>query len=153
MKTIISISIAILFSMPVYANKPVDKLAEPILKAIDSNDIDELAYIAFPEGSETREYFSDANLNELNQTLEVTLSETGKSYGHKLIYESNLEDTYILRYYLLKMKRQPMLLKLEFYKPNNKWKVQGMSLDDDLDDYIEKHAKNLFGYLSKNEMN
>jgi hypothetical protein len=87
---------------------------------------------------------------DLNGSVMMSLKEkmerltedfVGKYYGYELIVEKRLADSYVLRSYLVKYGRQPLRFTFQFYRPNNKWKLQNFQYDGDLDEEIEEAAK------------
>ena len=60
----------------------------------------------------------------------------GESLGYELIQESNINDIYVIKYFLFKFDRQPTLVKIEYYKPKENWRIHGFQVDMYFDDYI-----------------
>ena len=141
--------LVLLFSNQAFSESNVSKLEKPILSTINKGEISNLASLAFPKGKKNaRRYISDSDIEGLDITFRNTLSLLGDYYGYKLFHEAVIQDLYIIRYYILKYERQPILLKLEFYRPNDSWVINGMEFDTGLDNYMEDSAKSYIGNLS-----
>lgn len=65
----------------------------------------------------------------------------GDYYGWETITEKKIGENYKLVSYMVRYDRQPLRLTFIFYKPNDKWQVQNLQYDDNLDDELEEAAK------------
>ena len=65
----------------------------------------------------------------------------GEFYGYELLITKQLGESYSIYMFLVKYERQPMRFQFEFYKPKDKWIMQGFSYDYDLDEDLEAAAK------------
>ena len=139
-------------SCSVSASSDLDKLAQPILDAVSSGTTDKIASLVFPVGSPSRSYISSADLNQLDSQFKASFDTVGKSYGYSLYHEANIPGVYAIRYYVFRFERQPVLLKFEFYKPNEKWVVHGFEIDDELDTYMENSAQYRIGNLGARDI-
>ena len=148
-KLIILVSF-LLLSKNVFADGDIEKLVKPLLASISSGEVKNLASLAFPKIHTNRRYISDSDLEALDLKFYTSVSTLGDYYGYKLLHQATIQDLYVIQYYVLKYRRQPLLLKMEFYKPNDQWFVNGMELDDDLDVYMEDSAKENIGSNANN---
>ena len=57
----------------------------------------------------------------------------GQAVGSELVKEQNIGDSFIRYYYLHKFQKHSIYWKITFYKPENKWVVNGVSFKDNLD--------------------
>jgi len=65
----------------------------------------------------------------------------GDYYGYEMITEKKIGNNLKLISYILKYDRQPIRFTFVLYKPQDKWQVQNLNWDVDLDDEIEESAK------------
>ncbi|WP_435416611.1 hypothetical protein [Polaribacter aestuariivivens] len=65
----------------------------------------------------------------------------GDYYGYEMITEKSAGNNLKLISYMLKYDRQPVRFTFVLYKPNNKWQVQNLNWDLDIDDELEESAK------------
>ena len=139
-----------LFVFNSHANEEsdIDMLVKPILEAIQSGETKNIASLAFPVGSQNRNYISNADIKQLDSHFETSFNTVGKSYGYHLHHQANIPDIYVLRYYVFKFERQPGLIKIEAYKPKDTWRIYSIEIDDKLDDYIERSAVYHLGSMS-----
>lgn len=105
---------------------------------MQDGNIDKLAFIIFPEDSPSRDYFSKSDLTKLNIKYKKFLTRFDRFLGYHLYDEIEVPDVYVVRYYALKYHRQPALLKMRFYKPEDTWRIQGMGIDMSLYEHLEK---------------
>ncbi|WP_346837880.1 hypothetical protein [Microbulbifer sp. SAOS-129_SWC] len=125
----------------------LDNLAKPIISALERGEIHNLMSLVFPKDSPLRKYISESDLESTNSQFSAKLSQFGKLRGISLYYESKVEGVISIRYYLLQYERQPVLLKIESYNPKDAWRIQDITVDGDLDDYLEEAAKVKLGTL------
>ena len=64
----------------------------------------------------------------------------GEFCGYELLIEDQIGESYRIYVFMAKFDRQPMRFKFEFYKPRDKWTLQGFSYDYDLDEVLEESA-------------
>lgn len=64
----------------------------------------------------------------------------GDYYGYEIITEKNVGENLKLISYMLKYDRQPVRFTFVMYKPNEKWQVQNLKFDVDIDNEIEESA-------------
>lgn len=65
----------------------------------------------------------------------------GEYYGHQMITQKKIGEDFKLVSYILKYDRQPVRFTFVLYKPNNKWQLQNLNWDVDLDDEIVESAQ------------
>ncbi len=83
----------------------------------------------------------DAVINLKNQLEGLNVDYVGAYYGHELMFEKKLTDSFILLSYLVKYDRQPIRFTFQFYKPNDKWIIHSFKYDGNIEDEIEESAK------------
>ena len=132
----------VLMSFNTFSSDTISVLETPILNAINKGNITQLATAIFPEGSGMRKYFSLVDLQSLNKSFESTLNGLGDCQGFELLQESNINNIYIIRYFVFKFDRQPILVKFEYYKPNNDWRINGFKIDTDFDGRMAEGSMN-----------
>ena len=84
---------------------------------------------------------TDAITNLKNQLEGLNEDYVGKYYGHELIVEKKLAESYILLNYLVKFDRQPIRYTFLFYQPDDKWLIYSFQFDGGIDDEIVEVAK------------
>lgn len=62
------------------------------------------------------------------------------AFSTNIWMERNIGNNLKLISYMLRYDRQPMRFTFVLYKPKNKWQVQNLNWDVDLDDEIEESA-------------
>lgn len=87
---------------------------------------------------------SDQVINLKNQ-LKSAKGLVGKYRFHELIREEKVGARYAHLVYLVGFERQPLRFEIRVYKPEEKWRFQGVSFDADLTDHIEKLANMRIG--------
>lgn len=72
----------------------------------------------------------------------------GPYISHKKLAETKVVGMFVYQHYFVAYDRQPMSLKLKFYKAHNAWRLLGIQFDDDLCDTIAKQTDaNLYNEL------
>ncbi len=134
-----------------YAENTPEDLIDPIISLIEKSEYSNIASTAFPEGTSTREYLSNAEIGSLDSQFEIRLKSAGKLYGYTLYHQADVPGIYLIRYFILRFERQPLVLVIEMYKPDTEWKMQGLHIDGDLDEYLENSANNRMGELGNSD--
>jgi hypothetical protein len=65
----------------------------------------------------------------------------GDFHGYELLASDEVGNCYKIYIYVAKFDRQPIRIQFDFYKPEDKWIVQGFTYDYDLDDDFESVVK------------
>ena len=100
-------------------------------------------------------YFSDSVFARENQDLikqvkaklNVTLAQLGSYRGNEIIIRRHLLNRFVTIKYLALFDRQPLTFQFEFYKPVNKWQIQGFTFDANIDDLLDESIN--FGIIKK----
>ncbi|MCP4321142.1 MAG: hypothetical protein GY787_04700 [Alteromonadales bacterium] len=144
------LTIFLLSSSVVFANdlSDIDSLAKPIIKSIENNEVDSIVSKALSHPS-VADYISKSDMSETNKQFQNVLNSYGKFYSLKILHEQGVEDIYWSRWYIIRFERAPMLIKMEFYKPHNEWRINSIAIDADLDEYIEKSGKYNIGNIGE----
>lgn len=129
-------------------NAEIDDLAKPVMESISKGEVSKLATLALSSSS-VSDYISKADLGQADGQIKGYIDILGKFYSWSLLHEQGIEGTFISRWYLLKYQRQPALIQMEFYKADKKWEVHSISLDLEVDDYIETQGKNQIGKVGE----
>lgn len=58
----------------------------------------------------------------------------GQYYGYELIDKKSAGENFVVLTYVLRYDRQPIKFIFILYRPNQKWQIQNLKLDDRLDD-------------------
>ncbi|MEH6452588.1 MAG: hypothetical protein V7782_06035 [Psychromonas sp.] len=114
-----------------------EQLAQPIFDAIQSGKVDKIVSVGMAN-SEAAKYMSQADIDLSNSQYESYFKAFSKFYSYRLLHEQGIKGDFWSRWYLLKFDRQPVVLYLEFYKKDQSWSVQRISLKSDLDIQTEK---------------
>ncbi|AXO79408.1 hypothetical protein DZC78_03085 [Olleya aquimaris] len=84
---------------------------------------------------------TDAIIQLKSQIAGLNEDFVGKLYGHELMFEKKLADSYILLSYIVKYDRQPIRFTFQFYKPNDQWIIHSFKYDGNIGEEIEESAK------------
>lgn len=134
-------------SFSAYADKQIDKLTLPIMDSIHKGKVSNIFSMAFPEGSPSRRYFSDADIAKYDNQFENSFKALGKSSGYFEYLHSDIPDVLVLKYYVVKFDVEPAIIKLVVYKQDKEWRINSIQVDDELDDYLEESAQYRLGAL------
>lgn len=83
---------------------------------------------------------SDAVQNVKNQ-LNNLIGLVGTYRGHVKLQEKIVADRFVYLHYLVVYDRQPISFIFEYYKPAETWMVFSFSFHSDIDEWIEKSAR------------
>ena len=75
----------------------------------------------------------DGLANQINTQWSVVQQRFGKPTGMELIKEERLGKSFVRFYYLHKFENHAIYWRFTYYKPNNVWKINGITFKDDLD--------------------
>ncbi len=84
---------------------------------------------------------SDENIEGIKSQLKITLDQLGQYYGFESISKSSYGKNLELYTFLIRYDRQPLRFMFLFYNPNNSWRLQNFSYDDNLDAELEEANK------------
>jgi hypothetical protein len=127
-------------------NEKIDKLAAPILALFDKGELDNIVTTALSKSS-VADYLSKSDLQQTDSQFSGNFKIMGEFFGSDLLLQQGIEDVFITRWYLLRFKRQPVLLHMEFYKADKTWQVHSIQMDTSLDDYIENRGELVLGEI------
>jgi hypothetical protein len=74
-----------------------------------------------------------SQLNELERQL-------GSYHSHTRLAETKIDGMFVYQHYAVLYDRQPISVRLKFYKPRDTWRAFGVQFDPDLPDLIEKQT-------------
>jgi len=66
----------------------------------------------------------------------------GTCVSQTKLIESKVADMFVYQHYLVAFERQPISVRIQFYKPAGKWLAYSLQFDTKLPDLIEKQADN-----------
>jgi hypothetical protein len=75
----------------------------------------------------------DGLANQINTQWSVVQQRFGKPTGIELVSEERIGQSFVRYYFLHKFENHAIYWKFTYYKPNNEWKVNGITFQDDLD--------------------
>lgn len=130
----------------------IDSLVNPILTSIRKGETANLATLAFAKGK-ARNYIPKDAISSLDENFETVLRDIGKFHSSSLLIESEIENIYISRLYVLKCDREPLLLRIGFYKPSDSWQVQNITIGDPIADIVKEASEVAVGALSTGTKN
>lgn len=64
----------------------------------------------------------------------------GHYVSHTLLVESKVGDIYVYQHFFVAYERQPISVRVSYYKPGATWVCQSLQFDTDVDDAIQKNA-------------
>lgn len=70
-----------------------------------------------------------------------TIDVIGKYYGYELITKKQFSESFVLISYMVKYDRQPLRFTFKLYKPDNKWSLFSLNIDNELGAEIEEASK------------
>ncbi|MFN8430290.1 MAG: hypothetical protein U0V04_09945 [Spirosomataceae bacterium] len=71
----------------------------------------------------------DAIKNLQDQMATLTPDTFGNFYGHEVVKEKKLGESYMMYIVMARFDRQPIRFTFEFYKPSAKWVLHGLAFD------------------------
>jgi len=72
--------------------------------------------------------------------LSSTLKLIGEYTGHNLIKKKTVGEYLTLYTFMVRYDRQPMRFNMLFYKPQDTWRLQHFSFDDNIEDELQEPA-------------
>ena len=79
----------------------------------------------------------DSLANQINTQWVIVRQRFGNPSGMELIKEERIGKSFIRYYYLHKFDNHAIYWRFTYYKPENEWKVNGITYRDDLDFLFE----------------
>lgn len=76
---------------------------------------------------------SQQGIKSIKERLELSRKLLGNYYGSEIVDVYYAGDSYVKYIYSLKYERQPVKFIVVLYKPKDKWKVQNINFQDDID--------------------
>ncbi len=76
---------------------------------------------------------SQQGIKSIKERLELSRKLLGNYYGSEIVDIYYAGDSYVKYIYSLKYERQPVKFIVVLYKPKDKWKVQNINFQDDID--------------------
>lgn len=76
---------------------------------------------------------------QLRQTFTTSVSNLGNFEYKELVYTKEVGTRFVVLKYVIGMTKQPVMLRLNLYKPQDRWLVKGFNFDSD----FEKAFNNL----------
>lgn len=84
------------------------------------------------------------NIPGKSETLKAQIADLerqlGSYHSHTKLAESKVAGVFVYQHYFVAYERQPISLRLKFYKPRDTWRVFGVQFDADLTDLIQKET-------------
>ena len=115
------------------------EIVDKFFKIYSSGEIDSsIDFIASTNPWMERATDSLENLKSQLRSLENML---GDYYGYNLMAEKTLGNSLIGISYIAKFDRQPIRFIFLFYKAQDKWRIQKINFDMDLDDELAEFVK------------
>lgn len=76
---------------------------------------------------------SQPGIQSIKERLELSRKMLGNYSGYEIVNKYQAGESYVKYIYSLKYERQPVKLIVVLYKPKDKWKVQNINFQDDID--------------------
>lgn len=83
-----------------------------------------------------------AYIDNLKMQTKEFIAKIGQYYGYELIEKTAYSENYLLFNYMVRYDRQPIKISFILYKPNQKWQIQNLKIDEKLEDDLELMQKN-----------
>jgi hypothetical protein len=136
--------IPILLSISIFTyaddKSDIDQLANPVMELFKKGDFSKIASTALAKSS-VSDYISKSDMNQTDSQFDGSFKIMGKFYSYETLHEQGIEGIFIARWYVLKFKRQPVLLHMEFYKADQSWEVHSIKMVTEMDDFIEEQGQ------------
>src|SRR5580698_8762461 len=68
-------------------------------------------------------------------------SQLGSYHAHTRLAETKVAGMFVYQHYFVAYERQPISVRLKFYKARDTWRVYSVAFDTDLPELIEKQAE------------
>ena len=95
---------------------------------------------------ETSKWISKGDIENVISKLTEFTNQAGKYNGFEKIKRVQYGSSVVAYTYIAKYDSQPLKLLFRFYKPNDKWQIQGFNYNPDFSDELEEASK---GYRLK----
>ncbi|SEA11744.1 hypothetical protein [Microbulbifer marinus] len=112
-------------------------LSKPFFDKLENQSFDGLATLVYKDSK----YVSKDALKQNDSKFLATFSLLGEYIEKQLLVDLPVGNRWVHQTYLLIFDRQPVLLKIDFYKPRNEWTIQEVVWEADFDDLVAEHAK------------
>ncbi|NQY64861.1 MAG: hypothetical protein HRT38_14250 [Alteromonadaceae bacterium] len=147
MKNLLTL-ILLFVSINTYADdqSEIDELANPVMELFKKGDYSQIVSTALSKSS-SADYITKSDMDQTNSQFDGNFKIMGKFYSYEILHEQGIDGTFMARWYLLKFKRQPVLLHMEFYKPDKTWNVYSIQMITEIDDYIESRGQSDIGKM------
>jgi len=77
-------------------------------------------------------------VDALKNKIQENLSSIGKFTGYQLLETKSAGKDLILLVFIAKHERLPLIFKMLFYKPLDKWEIQDLSFDNNVDEVLRE---------------
>ena len=113
----------------------IDKLGNTVIQLLEKAEITNIVSKTMSTSSISK-YISQDDFDQSDGTFEKNIKLMGKYYSSEVLHEGGIKSTFWSRWYIIRFERQPLMIYMEFYKPNDTWEVHSMRMDTDLSQYI-----------------
>ena len=139
MKKIITLAVCCVWTLTCQAQQSPEKMIDRFFKEyVDLGPQDALdnIYSTMPWVERVRD-----DVDQLKMQFGGLQNIVGNYYGHELIANKDLADSFSIFTYLVRFDRQPIRFTFQFYRPDKDWGLYGFSYDDNLDDELEEAVR------------
>jgi len=139
MRSLLYFSLTLVLLLPfagtLHAQQKAEDVTDRFFEIYSSKGSDEAVDYVFA----TNKWLTQekATVDALKVQLKKGIAIIGQYYGYELIDKKVFGESYVMLSYMLRYDRQPVKFVFILYKPNDKWQIQNLKLDDRLDDDIE----------------
>ncbi len=77
-------------------------------------------------------------VDQLKEQFSSFPSLAGSYISHTLLAETNVAGMFVYQHYFVAYERQPISVRVKYYKPHATWLCYGLEFDTDLDDHIQR---------------
>ena len=123
----------------------INKLGGVAISLIEQGELSNIVSKTTASSSLSK-YLSEEDIAQSDATFERNMKLMGKYYSSEVIHEGGIKGAFWSRWYLIKFERQPLMIYMEFYKPNESWEVHSMRMDSDLSNYIHDAGQAKIGF-------
>lgn len=133
---IFSITSTLTLASPMENIEDTEKLSDEILSLFIKNEFDEGLSKAKPFWP-LPEVEIDSLGNQIKTQWPIVQNRFGNPTGFELVRTEKIGKSFVRHYYLHKFQNHAIFWKISFYKPENEWKVNGITFGDTLEALYE----------------
>ena len=139
MKTVFVSLFLISFSLISYSQKSPTEISKAFFEKYKQGDSDlaiDYIFTFSPYAEEIRD-----GIDDVKRSLKKLLLQYGKYYGFELLTQRFAGPNMTMLTYFVRHDREPLIINLLFYKPDNKWQLQNFKYSNPVEEELEEASK------------